>query len=124
MFEKIVEIGLLFDFYGKLLSSRQFQAIELYYIHDLTLTEIGEQLEISRQGAYDLVKRAESVLYKYEDTLGLVKRFEINRKKTEELNCLLYRLKNSSDIINSENKEIFEEINGIVKQLLVTQEVK
>lgn len=124
MFEKIVEIGLLFDFYGKLLSSRQFQAIELYYIHDLTLTEIGEQLEISRQGAYDLVKRAESVLYKYEDTLGLVKRFDINRKKTEELNCLLYRLKNSSDIINSENKEIFEEINGIVKQLLVTQEVK
>ncbi|WP_130806905.1 YlxM family DNA-binding protein [Senegalia massiliensis] len=124
MFEKIVEIGLLFDFYGKLLSSRQFQAIELYYIHDLTLTEIGEQLEISRQGAYDLVKRAESVLYKYEDTLGLVKRFEINRKKAEELNYLLYKLKNNSDIINSENKEIFEDINGIVKQLLVTQEVK
>jgi len=124
MFEKIVEIGLLFDFYGKLLSARQFQAIELYYIHDLTLTEIGEQLEISRQGAYDLVKRAESVLYKYEDTLGLVKRFEINRKKAEELNYLLYKLKNNSDIINGENKEIFEDINSIVKQLLVTQEVK
>jgi predicted DNA-binding protein YlxM (UPF0122 family) len=118
MFEKIVEIGLLFDFYGKLLSSRQFQAIELYYIHDLTLTEIGEQLEISRQGAYDLVKRAESVLYKYEYTLGLVKRFEINRKKAEELNYLLYKLKNNSDIINSENKEIFEDINGIVNYYL------
>lgn len=124
MFEKVVEIGLLFDFYGKLLSHKQFQAIELYYIHDLTLTEIGEQLEISRQGAYDLVKRSESLLYKYEDTLGLVKRFELNRKKAHELRELLENLKNDSNMINSENKKIFEKINIIIKQLLGNQEVK
>ncbi|MGO1367891.1 MAG: YlxM family DNA-binding protein [Senegalia sp. (in: firmicutes)] len=124
MFEKVVEIGLLFDFYGKLLSLRQFQAIELYYIHDLTLTEIGEQLEISRQGAYDLVKRAEGFLYKYEDTLGLVERFELNRKKAQELRILLQKLKTDSNIINDENKKTFDEIDLIIKQLLGNQEVK
>ncbi|CCQ97462.1 conserved hypothetical protein [[Clostridium] ultunense Esp] len=47
MFERIVEVGILFDFYGKLLSERQFTAIELYYVHDLSLAEIGEELGIS-----------------------------------------------------------------------------
>lgn len=124
MFEKIVEIGLLFDFYGKLLSNKQYQAIELYYIHDLTLSEIGEQLKISRQGAYDLVKRAENILYKYEETLGLVKKFENNRHKTKELKILLDKLKNSTDI-NNENREIFEKVNIIIQQLLENnQEVR
>ncbi|MBS4539770.1 DNA-binding protein [Clostridium sp. D2Q-11] len=124
MFEKVVEIGLLFDFYGKLLSSKQYQAIELYYIHDLTLTEIGEQLNISRQGSYDLVKRAESILYKYEETLGLVKKFENNRFKTKELKVLLEELKHSVTI-NKDNKDIFENITKILEQLLENnQEVR
>ena len=52
MVEKIVEIGILFDFYGKLLSKSQYQIIEFYYIHDLSLGEIAEELGISRQGVY------------------------------------------------------------------------
>lgn len=54
---KIVEIGMLFDFYGKLLSEKQYQVVELYYIHDLSLTEIGEELSITRQGVFDTLKR-------------------------------------------------------------------
>ncbi|WP_352419575.1 YlxM family DNA-binding protein [Proteiniborus sp.] len=81
MFEKIVEVGILFDFYGKLLNDKQYTAIELYYIHDLSLSEIGEHLGISRQGVHDLLKRSESKLFDYEEKLGLVKKFSENRKK-------------------------------------------
>lgn len=73
--EKLVRIGILFDFYGKLLSPKQYQVIELYYSNDLTLSEIGEVLKISRQGVFDTLKRAEDKLLKYEDKLGLVNKF-------------------------------------------------
>lgn len=85
MFEKIVEIGLLFDFYGKLLSNKQYTAIELYYIHDLSLSEIGEQMNISRQGVHDLIKRGEIKLYKYEETLELVDKFSYNKNRLKEI---------------------------------------
>ncbi len=78
MVEKVVEVGILFDFYGKLLSPRQFSVIELFYIHDLSLVEIGEDLDITRQGVYDTLKRAERKLYEYEDSLGLVHEFKKN----------------------------------------------
>ncbi|SHD76988.1 YlxM family DNA-binding protein [Schnuerera ultunensis] len=85
MFERIVEVGILFDFYGKLLSERQFTAIELYYVHDLSLAEIGEELGISRQSVYDTLKRAEENLYEYEKTLGLVRKFKYNREEIDKL---------------------------------------
>ena len=78
MVEKVVEIGILFDFYGKLLSPRQISVIELFYIHDLSLAEIGEELDITRQGVYDTLKRAEKKLYEYEENLGLVYEFKKN----------------------------------------------
>lgn len=78
MVEKVVEIGILFDFYGKLLSPRQISVIELFYIHDLSLVEIGEELDITRQGVYDTLKRAEKKLYEYEENLGLVYEFQKN----------------------------------------------
>lgn len=75
MVEKLVEVGILFDFYGKLLSKKQFLAVELYYIHDLSLAEVGDELGITRQGVFDILKRAEEKLYIYEKSLGLVEKF-------------------------------------------------
>ncbi|NLK44038.1 MAG: DNA-binding protein [Tissierellia bacterium] len=75
MVEKLVEVGILFDFYGKLLSKKQFLAVELYYIHDLSLAEVGDELGITRQGVFDILKRAEEKLYVYEKSLGLVEKF-------------------------------------------------
>ncbi|MEY8415727.1 YlxM family DNA-binding protein [Tissierella praeacuta] len=80
MVEKLVQIGILFDFYGRLLSKRQYNIIELFYLQDLSLGEIGEELNITRQGVYDTLKRAEENLYRYEDTLGLVAKFNENHK--------------------------------------------
>lgn len=75
MVEKLVEIGTLFDFYGKLLSEKQYLVVELYYIHDLSLAEIGDELNVTRQGVFDLLRRAEQKLYQHEENLGLVKKF-------------------------------------------------
>lgn len=82
---KLVEIGILFDFYGKLLTERQYQAVELYYIHDLSLAEIGEELNITRQGVFDTLKRSEQKLYNYEEILGLVEKFNKSHETIREI---------------------------------------
>lgn len=68
---KNLEIGLLLDLYGKLLTDKQFEVLDLYYNDDLSLAEIAEQYDISRQGVHDAMKRGEELLVGYEKTLGL-----------------------------------------------------
>ncbi len=101
MVEKVVEIGILFDFYGKLLSEKQYTSIELYYIHDLSLTEIGEEMKISRQGVYDTLKRAEQKLYQYENTLGLVKKFNYKDKEIDRIAKIIEEIEKESQNVNN-----------------------
>ena len=72
---KNMEIALLFDFYGEMLTDKQRDVIELYYEDDLSLSEIAENEGITRQGVRDSIKRAETQLLDMEERLGLVKRF-------------------------------------------------
>ena len=72
---KNLEIAMLFDFYGGLLTAKQQEAVDLYYNNDLSLAEIAENQGITRQGVRDAVKRAESQLLEMEAQLGLVARF-------------------------------------------------
>ena len=113
MVEKLVEIGILFDFYGKLLSDRQYTAIELYYIHDFSLAEIGEETGISRQGVYDTLKRAEQKLYEYENILGLVNKFKKNREKISRIAELAVEIETESEKMN--NQIIVEKVGHIKK---------
>ncbi|MGO1469328.1 MAG: YlxM family DNA-binding protein [Tissierella sp.] len=103
MVEKIVEVGILFDFYGKLLSPRQLSVIELFYIHDLSLVEIGEELNITRQAVYDTLKRSEKKLYEYEENLGLVYEFKKNSSAIESIIKISKRL--STDLKDKKNIE-------------------
>lgn len=103
--EKLVEIGILFDFYGKLLSERQYLAVELYYLQDLSLGEIGEELGISRQGVYDALKRSENRLYEYENTLGLVKKFTFNKEKIKTILKYSHEIESVAKAINSKKCE-------------------
>lgn len=98
MVDKILEISLLYDFYGQLLTNKQRDIIELYYGDDLSLGEIAETVNISRQGVYDLLKRSEKQLYHYEEKLKLVERFMEQRKKIKEACALLDSMGGSDDI--------------------------
>ena len=70
--ESIEKISLLYDFYGRLLTEKQRQVMELYHEENLSLAEIAEEFGISRQGVHDTLKKAEHLLTEYEDKLGLV----------------------------------------------------
>ena len=109
--EKNVEISLLFDFYGQLLKEQQQQAVSLYYNDDLSLAEIASQLNITRQGVRDSIKRSEAQLYTYEEKLGLFKQF----KQTEAGLLLIEKL--AEKLICNYDKELAEEILKTAKSL-------
>ena len=72
--EKMVEIGLLFEQYKELLTDKQREIVSLYYEEDYSLGEISENLNVSRQGVYDALKRSEKILKDYENKLHLVRK--------------------------------------------------
>ncbi len=75
MFEKNLNIAFLLDFYGDVLSERKRAVLDAYYNDDLSLAEIASDLGISRQGVRELIKKAETELFFYEEKLGLAKKF-------------------------------------------------
>ena len=58
-----VEITILYDFYGDVLTEKQRDFLNYYYNDDLSLSEIAENEGITRQGVRDAIKRAEAQLY-------------------------------------------------------------
>lgn len=82
---KNLEISLLLDFYGDMLTEKQRDFASYYYNDDLSLSEIGENEGISRQGVRDSIKRAECQLYAMEERLGLAKRFHDVQEGLEKI---------------------------------------
>lgn len=76
MLEDSLEISMLYDFYGPLLSERQQEFIRLYYDENLSLTEIAEGLGVSKQAVSSGIKSAEKKLKFYEEKLALVARWK------------------------------------------------
>ena len=72
---KDLNVALLLDFYGEMLTDKQRDVIELYYEEDLSLGEIAETQKITRQGVRDSIKRGEMQLHEFESKLGLVEKF-------------------------------------------------
>ncbi len=89
MLDKVLKISLLYDFYGALLTEKQQVSLELHYFQDLSLSEIAEQLEVSRQAVHDLLKRAEQILDEHENKLQLVARYHEERQLLREVFGLL-----------------------------------
>lgn len=75
MDDKTLEMTMLFDFFGDLLTAKQREYFDLYYNNDLSLSEIAESAGISRQGVRDNIVRAEKALRDFEAKTGVVKRF-------------------------------------------------
>lgn len=83
--EKNLQISLLLDFYGQMLTDKQREVVELYYNEDLSLAEIAQHSGITRQGVRDAIKRAEVQLMDYEQKLGLMQRFHEIQEGLEEI---------------------------------------
>lgn len=80
-----LEIVLLYDYYGDLLTDRQKECFEMRYYQDLSLGEIGEELGISRQGVHDNLSRTESLLRNMEAKTGCAGRDQACRKAAKEI---------------------------------------
>lgn len=105
-----MEQGLLYDFYGELLTEHQKKIYEDFVYHDLSLSEIAEEYQISRQAAHDLVRRCDQSLQKYEEKLNLIARFMRIRDKVKELNQLTTTKSMSASKLTERVNEISEEI--------------
>ena len=81
-----VEMLLLFDYYGDMLTERQRMCLDLRYNQDLSLAEIAEELGVSRQGVHDNITRAEAHLAKMEAKTGCVRR---NLQSREAMQAIL-----------------------------------
>ena len=111
--EKNVEISVLCQLYGKALTEKQYEVLVDYYNNDLSLSEIAENNNITRQAVRDIIKKGENKLYELEDAVSLMKKVLNEEKIVEniekELNEIL-------ELANS-NNEITKRINSIKKEL-------
>ena len=103
--DQIVEKGLLYDYYGKLLTKRQQQIYEDAVSNDLSLSELADAYEISRQGVHDLLKRCDKTLAEYEEKLGCIKR-------DREIIKIADRLKDEAKTLSP------SEISGMADEIL------
>lgn len=73
--DKNIEMVMLYEIYGKLLTSKQQSIFEEYYLYNLSLREIAENKNISYQAVRDSIKSSEAMLNSFESTIGMTKVF-------------------------------------------------
>lgn len=110
MMEDRVEISLLMDFYKPLLTEKQKNIMELYFEDDLSLAEIAELNNTSRQAIHDLLKRCYKQLLTYEDKLSLLQK-SMNRE--EKIIKLLKNFKEKYSISDKEYDMLKEELEDL-----------
>ena len=110
--EKHIEISMLVEIYGKLLTEKQYQVISDYYNEDLSLSEIAENNNIYRQGVRDIIKKGESKLFEYEEKLQIMKKTQENEKTIQ---LILSQLSKIQD--NSSDKKVEKILNEVQKEL-------
>ncbi|SEF66837.1 hypothetical protein SAMN05660865_00710 [Caloramator fervidus] len=89
--DKLSFIAMLLDFYGNLLTEKQRTIMSYHYEEDMSLSEISELMNISRQAVHDIIKRSEKILLDYEKELGLVDKFLKQRQKLIEIKNMLIK---------------------------------
>lgn len=111
--EKNVEISVLCQLYGKALTDKQYEVLTDYYNNDLSLSEIAENNNITRQAVRDIIKKGENKLYELEENISLMKKV-LNEEK------IISKIENELDEITkltNSNNEVAKRINNIKKEL-------
>lgn len=106
MLEKTTRMNYLFDFYQALLTPKQRSYMEMYYLEDLSLGEIAETFEVSRQAVYDNIRRTEAMIESYEKKLHLYDCFK-------ERSTLLDELEEIMDSSQSGAKDLIQKIKEL-----------
>ncbi len=112
--DKIIERGLLFDFYGELLTNHQQKIYSEAVFNDLSLSELSEEEGISRQGIHDLIKRCDKSLQEYEDKLGLIKRFQQIKTEIENIEAII---ESNNNLDDASKQELKSRLISIVEDL-------
>ena len=105
----MIEISMLYDFYGQLLTAKQQELLKLYHEDNYSLSEIAEEFGISRQGVHDAVKKAEKVLHEYENKLGLIRKFTATERAVAEIHAEIDGLMKE----NRQNKRLTDSLEHI-----------
>lgn len=114
--DETYKMSMLLDFYGQLITKRQYEVLDLYYNSDYSLGEIAEELKISRQGVYDNIRRGKSALFKMENKLGLVRRFIEKKEKASEILLLLENMDVS--FLHAHDRQILDRARQKVKSIM------
>lgn len=108
--EKSIEISILLEIYGKLLTEKQYNLLNDYYNNDLSLAEIAENEGITRQAVRDNLKKGEKKLFDFEEKLEIMKKNKTKEEQIanilEELNCL------TSESSDDEIADVLEDVKS------------
>ena len=102
--DKSIEIIELYDVYQDLFTVKQKEYMESYYYNNYSISEISENMNVSRNAVHDLLKRSVQKLYDYEEKLGL-------RKKAKQRNLIRNEIKEANDLIKI--KDLVEELEKV-----------
>ena len=110
--EKNIEMSMLCQTYGKLLTKKQFEVLNDYYNNDLSLSEIAENLDITRQAVRDNLKKGENKLLDYEKQLGIMKK---TMQQEEKISVILSEIGKITE--KSSDKEVGKILDHIRHEL-------
>lgn len=114
---KNLNIAVLFDFYGEMLTEKQKDVIDLYYNEDLSLAEIAEHEGISRQGVRDIIKRGEAYLLELEEKLRFAENYQNLRSMLSSIDELaegIYTV-NEKYVYDNRIKQLSLEIRKMIE---------
>lgn len=111
--DSIARESLLYDFYGALLTEKKRQVMELYHEDDMSLSEIAEEMGITRAAVFDSLKSAERQLEKYEEKLGMLARFEKNSGLADRADAVIEKA--------ALPEESAAELRSIIEELASTE---
>lgn len=110
--EKNVKISIMLDIYGKMLTEKQYRLLDDYYNNDLSLSEIAENEEITRQAVRDNLKKGENNLFEYEEKLGFMKKTIEQKENIENIISEIELLEK-----NNLEKDILKALTNIKNKL-------
>ena len=118
MDDETLQMTMLYDFFGDLLTEKQREYFDLYHNEDLSLSEIAERAGITRQGVYDIITRAEKSLEEMENKTGVVRRWREMRAQLERAGFLareLHRMSDGHKESAAITNELFSILEGLAK---------